>query len=398
MQHTNSSWLIAAVLSFVGTNAHAQSSEFDCALLGAEQAGSCIRRIAERSDDLERSVELWVRADAIERAEESVERAHARGPSEAVWRAAIAVGEAMIERRAHAAALRWAERWGERAKHEGSADVSAALSVQRGTALSAMGRSADALHAYRFVIELWSQEHSYTLGNDGAVLEEHPGDGPSPAAPIESLAQVAGTQPRSFTCVSKTRKQRSTFCIRAVRSVFARPARSTLTLSPLSVTPLEARVRAARPMRVTEPWMGLRDTSERTHPTRSQLAPAQWRRGNAAAGRAYAALSVHWFDALHAIERPPVFRGARFEAFRQWERRAWAEYHARWTGVFEARLVPMAQQAIASGDAEAALRSVVLLADGYYTSAWLAHESPIPTAVYDDPSLAAAYRTTAERP
>lgn len=304
--------ITAAIATLVARSTHAQSEResFRCALLGAERAADCLRQNAAQSSarDIERAVSLWISSGDLQRAAQEVDSASSNIRAGG-FAAMLAIGRAHHERRDDRAALDWYTRWRDRAKHEGTADVLAAVDTGIGHALFALGRTREAYEAYRLAVHVWRTEHAYKLADDGTVLNEYEG----------TLGYVA---PPLLTFLQQ------------------RP-------------PSESLLRSA-PATIVDPFGGLAQPDHERRPhhahrTRSRLDERSFERGNRASGEALLGMLRIQHDAF-VREEVPQYRGRPTpEAYERWTRRVMNPRlaGARWT--FEFTIVLLAQHAMATG-------------------------------------------------
>jgi hypothetical protein len=374
MRRTFSRSLVAiAAATALSSEARAQSApdELRCALLGPERASSCLRAVAERvgERDLERAVSLFVRVGDVEVAEQQVERAFASGERSRVWPAMLAIGRARRERREHRASLDWYERWRDRAKRDATPDVLAEVHAGAGHALRALDAPRAAYDSYRLAVHVWRAEHAYKFDVDGEVRNESEGQ-PGYVAPglLSSgqfvtalrLARPGVLEDELWQCIERSDGHEGALrrCVRALR-----PLREPCNTMPGPPGP------SGGPSGIVFPFGALtpRESQRpRAHRTRSRLGDEAFQRGNSAAGHALLGMAQLIREELVRIP-VPVYRGASTAAaFDAWTRTALIPLITHWRQTLESALVPMAQQAIATGVPDPELGGAQALASAYY--------------------------------
>ncbi len=366
--------VVIAAVTALSREAQSQSSgdELRCALLGAARAAPCLRSVAERvsAQDLERSVSLFVRVGDLERAEQQVEQAFARGERSRVWAAMLSIGEVQREQRRYRAALDWYARWQDRAKREATPDVLAAVHAGTGRALQALDAPQAAYESYRLAVHVWRAEHGYKLADDGEVLTEY--DGQRGYVVPALLSQEAFTRALRLArprvrgedldrCVVRSEGHEGALrrCIRALR-----PRRDGCDIATGIVSPFGA-------LTALEP-------PPQAHRTRSRLGDEAFHRGNSAAGEALLGMAQVIHGELVRVP-VPVYRGANSaEAFRAWERATLTPRIMYWRYTIESRLTPIAQQAIVTRVTDAELGGGQVLASAIYLFARFLRASPMP--------------------
>ncbi|MDP3273680.1 MAG: hypothetical protein Q8Q09_00695 [Deltaproteobacteria bacterium] len=353
---------------------HAQraSEEFRCALLGTEQAQTCLRVAAERTTDaaLERAVFIFVQVGDVSGAAQRVEGAYARGERTHVWSAMLAVGQAMRDRGEPRGALAWYERWRETAKREATADVLAAVHTGRGQALLALRERTQAYDAFSHAVHGWRSEHRYRLSDSGQVVSE-------------------GVDVRGYVAPEVPSFDRWDSALRLVRhGVLADDVDGCMFGNVEREAALRRCLGALRPRRVrpevnprgggsgiVSPFEGLTQVREgaTTHSTRSRLSEASFLRGNTAMGNALFGMLRIQFDALTNDIIPRCSATLPTDYSQRPSRRI----SPCWGAVFMLQqrvLVPLAQEAIATEVPDVALGAAQHLADAFVRIARMLRE------------------------
>ncbi|MFO0559155.1 MAG: hypothetical protein U0269_14160 [Polyangiales bacterium] len=389
-KHLYSTGLVFLTAIAIAQRASAQSAtrdELQCALLGAERAGQCLRAVAERSSDgdVERAAGLLAQTGDLSRAEALVERAFSQGERRGVWPAMLTIGRARIERRQARAALDWYERWRDRAKRESTADVLAAVHTGIGHALLASDerdRTRRAYEAYRLAVHVWRAEHAYKLSADGSVLNEYEGERGYVAPALRSFSELA-------SAVRSVRERVDEFaiddCVESQWNHGDALRRCLRALRPPPPPPVSSRFEGLTESGIDDyvPFGALTQPDaerqrSRAHPTRSHLSTEAFDRGNTTSAEALFGMLRIQHDAYTSESTPPYNGGTTRAAFERWTRSTLAPFFTSGRWILAFALTPLAQQAMATNVPDAELGAAQQLAHAQHQFALRIREAPVP--------------------